>query len=168
GQMYMAVHQHDTDANDLWLYFQTVINWAKTLFPKAMKGITDSQDWGLLYNAYKDNTYNSNTLADEIRQLIMDDDVTRKSGIIPYLLSGRTKHDEKSLSIRAFTESQKLKAYERQGHKCPMCQANGIDTEYAYDEMEGDHIIPWSKGGHTIDGNLQMLCQKCNNDKRAS
>ena len=31
--------------------------------------------------------------------------------------------------------------------------------------MQGDHIIPWSKGGRTIDENLQMLCQKCNNDK---
>ena len=42
---------------------------------------------------------------------------------------------------------------------------NGIDTEYAYNEMQGDHIIPWSQGGRTIDSNLQMLCQKCNNDK---
>lgn len=39
---------------------------------------------------------------------------------------------------------------------------NGINTEYAYNEMQGDHIIPWSQGGRTIDSNLQMLCQKCN------
>lgn len=49
--------------------------------------------------------------------------------------------------------------------KCPFCVKNGIDTEYAYNEMQGDHIIPWSQGGRTIDSNLQMLCQKCNNDK---
>lgn len=42
GQMYMAVHQHDEDANDLWLYFQSVINWAKMLFPTKRKGITDA------------------------------------------------------------------------------------------------------------------------------
>ncbi|MFR3808740.1 MAG: HNH endonuclease [Lachnospiraceae bacterium] len=54
---------------------------------------------------------------------------------------------------------------ERQNHKCPCCVKNGIDTEYAYNEMQGDHIIPWSQGGRTIDSNLQMLCQKCNNDK---
>ena len=66
------------------------------------------------------------------------------------------------LSLRAFTESQKLRAYESQGHKCPLCVANGIYTEYAFEDMEGDHIIPWSKGGHTTDNNLQMLCKKCN------
>jgi 5-methylcytosine-specific restriction endonuclease McrA len=38
----------------------------------------------------------------------------------------------------------------------------GINTEYAFEDMEGDHIIPWSKGGHTTDDNLQMLCKKCN------
>lgn len=67
--------------------------------------------------------------------------------------------------IRTFTEAQKRRAYERQGHKCPCCVKNGIDTEYAYNEMQGDHIIPRSQGGRTIDSNLQMLCQKCNNDK---
>ena len=28
--------------------------------------------------------------------------------------------------------------------------------------MEGDHIVPWSKGGKTIPDNLQMLCKRCN------
>lgn len=165
GQMYMAVHQHDADANDLWLYFQTVINWAKMLFPEKMKGITDSQDWGLLYNEYHNKTYNSNLLADDIEKLILDDDVTKKSGIIQFVLSDRTRFDEKYLSLRAFTESQKRKAFQRQHHKCPICQSNGIEKEYLFEEMEGDHIVPWSQGGRTTDDNLQMLCQRCNNAK---
>ena len=33
---------------------------------------------------------------------------------------------------------------------------------YEYNEMEGDHIVPWSKGGKTIPDNLQMLCKRCN------
>ena len=162
GQMYMAVHQHDEDANDLWLYFQSVINWAKMLFPTKQKGITDAQAWGLLYNQYHSKQYNSNALEADIKKLVMDDDVTKKAGIVPFILSDRTWRDEKHLSLRAFTESQKLRAYERQGHKCPLCIANGINTEYAFEDMEGDHIIPWSKGGHTTDNNLQMLCKKCN------
>ena len=44
GQLYMAKHQHDADANELWLYFQAVINWAKMIFPTKRKGITDVQD----------------------------------------------------------------------------------------------------------------------------
>ena len=165
GQMYMAIHQHDLDANDLWLYYQSVINWAKMMFPVKRKGITDVQDWGILYNKYHNKQYNSNTLETDIQKLLMDDDATKNAGIIPYVLSDRTKHDEKYLSIRAFTDAQKRKAYEKQGHKCPFCVKNGIDTEYDFSEMQGDHIIPWSQGGRTVDDNLQMLCQKCNNDK---
>lgn len=114
---------------------------------------------------YHSKQYNSNALEADIKKLVMDDDVTKKAGIVPYILSDRTWRDEKHLSLRAFTESQKLRAYERQGHKCPLCVANGINTEYAYEDMEGDHIIPWSKGGHTTDDNLQMLCKKCNSAK---
>lgn len=112
------------------------------------------------------NNRRENALEQEIEKLLKDDDVTKQAGIIPYLLSERTKHDEKYLSIRAFSESQKRRAYEKQAHKCPMCVKQGIDTEYAFEEMEGDHIIPWSQGGRTVDDNLQMLCKKCNNDKR--
>lgn len=165
GQMYMAIHQHDADANDLWLYYQSVINWAKMMFPTKRKGVTDSQDWGLLYNKYHNKQYNTNILEADIQKLLMDDDVTKNAGIVPYVLSDRTKHDEKYLSIRAFSDAQKRRAYEKQGHKCPCCVKNGIDTEYAYEDMQGDHIIPWSQGGRTVDDNLQMLCQKCNNDK---
>ena len=160
GQMYMAIHQHDADANDLWLYFQTVINWAKMLFPTPRKGMTDVQDWGLLYNKYHDKQYNSNTLESDIQRLLMDDDVTKNSGIIPYVLSDRTKHDEKYLNIRTFSPAQKMRAYQRQNGICSCC-----GQHFEFEEMQGDHIIPWSQGGKTEDSNLQMLCQRCNNDK---
>lgn len=160
GQMYMAIHQHDEDANELWLYFQTVINWAKMLFPDTSKKLTAVQDWGVLYNKYHDKTYNSNTLKSEVKKLLLDDDVTKDTGIIPYVLSGKTKHDEKLLSIRAFSEGQKIKAYEKQKGICPIC-----GKHFEYEEMQGDHIVPWSKGGRTIDENLQMLCSTCNATK---
>ena len=31
--------------------------------------------------------------------------------------------------------------------------------------LEIDHIIPISKGGHTVEENLQTLCWKCNRSK---
>lgn len=160
GQMYMAIHQHDEDANELWLYFQTVINWAKMLFPDTSKKLTAVQDWGILYNKYHDKTYNSNALKSEVKTLLLDDDVTKDTGIIPYVLSGKTKHDEKLLSIRTFSEGQKIKAYEKQKGICPIC-----GKHFEYEEMQGDHIVPWSKGGRTIDENLQMLCSTCNATK---
>ena len=37
-----------------------------------------------------------------------------------------------------------------------------IQPRFSYEEMEGDHIVPWSKGGKTVPENLQMLCRRCN------
>lgn len=100
-----------------------------------------------------------------IDKLIQDEDVTKQTGIIPYVLSDRTFADEKYLSIRAFPDQVKRRVYEKQDHKCAICMANGIDTEYSFSDMHGDHIIPWSKGGKTVENNLQMLCRSCNASK---
>jgi len=152
---YMAVHQHDANANALWTYFQNVINWAMltfTSYRKEMKGL----DWGELYDRYKDVTYDTNALEDEIKRLMEDDDVTNKKGIYPYVLT----HSEKYLSIRAFTDSQKRAAFERQNGICTKCKGT-----FALNEMEADHITPWSRGGKTTPENCQMLCADCNRRK---
>lgn len=154
-EQYMSLHQHDKNCNDLWLYFTSVINWIQTIFPKVrreMKGLS----WGIFYNKYKGNTYDSTTLETKIQELLMDDDVTSKKGIYEFLLSG----DEKFLNIRAFTESQKRTQYAKQKGICPICHKH-----YAYEQMEGDHITPWSLGGKTEPSNLQMLCKECNRRK---
>ena len=46
-----------------------------------------------------------------------------------------------------------------------MCKAEGVDRVWKLNEMEGDHIIPWSKGGKTEYDNLQMLCKPHNESK---
>jgi len=38
-------------------------------------------------------------------------------------------------------------------------------TQCPLAEMEGDHIVPYSKGGKTDYDNLQMLCRPCNRKK---
>ena len=84
-----------------------------------------------------------------------DDDVQKKSGIYEYLLSKRER--ERLLNIRTFTPGQKRAAYEKQKGICPKCKKH-----FAFEEMEGDHIVPWSRGGKTVPENLQMLCRRCN------
>ena len=152
---YMSIHQHDPNANELWTYFQNVINWVMLTFPKyrkEMKGI----DWGKLYDIYGSNLYDTNDLEKRIADLMMDDDVTNKKGVYEFVLSG----EERCLNIRAFTESQKRRIYEYQKGICNMCHRH-----FEYEQMQGDHIIPWSKGGKTVDDNLQMLCEDCNRKK---
>ncbi|MDD6560929.1 MAG: HNH endonuclease [Lactimicrobium massiliense] len=152
---YMAKHQHDSNCNELWLYFQNVINWVKVIFPKyrkEMKGL----EWGIYYNKYSKNNYDPKTLEAKIIDLMQDDDVTKKSGIYEYLLDGAEKH----LSIRAFTQSMARAAYERQKGICPVC-----GRHFEITEMQADHITPWSKGGKTTPENCQMLCAECNRRK---
>lgn len=156
----MMKHQHKPNAQDLWDYFQRVIEWVETLFPtyrKEMKGLL----WGIYYNRYHQYKYDPQALEKEVSRLMADDDVTKKNGIYQYVLEKAIGNDDPSvLSIRAFTDSQKRTAYEQQGGVCPHC---GKKCEYK--EMEGDHITPWSKGGKTELANLQMLCQVCNRRK---
>lgn len=158
---YMSIHQHDTHATALWQYFQSVISWVKTVFPtyrREMKGLA----WGIMYNKYSDLDLDPAHLEREISRLMQDDDVTRRSGIYEYLLSGNEKH----LSIRAFTDNEKRKVYERQHGICPHCVAEGrVNTHYTIEEMEADHITPWCEGGRTDISNCQMLCKEHNRRK---
>jgi len=152
---YMAAHQHDTNCNEIWLYFQTVINWAKATFPnyrKEMKGL----EWGAFFNKYGTGKYDPKQLETRIAALMEDEDITKNSGIYEYLLDG----DEKHLSIRAFTPKMARAAYERQKGICPKCKKH-----FEIDDMQADHITPWSKGGKTLSENCQMLCADCNRRK---
>ena len=157
---YMAIHEFDKDANDLWQYFQDILSWERKIFPKAQSKLLTGQDWGKLYCKYKDQTYNSNDLQKEINKLMADDDVTHKTGIIPYVLSEKTILDERYLNIRTFTHTQMMKKYQEQEGICPIC-----GKYYDFKDMQGDHIKPWSQGGKTEYNNLQMLCKKDNEAK---
>jgi len=152
---YMAKHQQKPNANELWLYFQGVISWIKTIFPKyykEMKGV----DFGVLYNKLKNEEFDSKKLDKEVSKLMQDDEVGKKSGIFPYVLT----KDERYLNLRAFTDNQKREAYERQKGICPKCKKH-----FEIEEMEGDHLDPWHSGGKTTAENCQMLCKEDNRRK---
>lgn len=152
---YMSKNQHEPNANVLWLYFQSVINWVKAVFPKyrrEMKGI----DWGFLYNEFKDQKYDSAKLETEVAKLMEDEDVGNKKGIYTYVLTRK----EKYLNIRAFSPNQRREAYERQKGICPVKKKH-----YPIEEMEADHITPWHLGGKTTAENCQMLSKEANREK---
>jgi len=154
-EIYMSIHQHDPNAAALWIYFQSVITWVEATFTvrrRFMKGV----NWGELYNKYKDEIYNTNAIENETANLILDDDVIKKSGIYPYILT----RDEKYLSIRSFSYAMKQKVYEQQEGVCEKC-----GKYYEISEMEADHIKPWHEGGKTKEENCQMLCKQDNRTK---
>lgn len=155
-EVYMAEHQHDQNATALWLYFQAVLTWVNGTFTvkrtKFMKGV----EWGVLYNKYKDNVYDTKIIEEETARLIADDDVQNKKGIYLYILS----RDEKYLSIRGFSDSMRQKIYEKQKGKCKVC-----NKDFPIEGMEADHITPWHIGGKTNEENCQMLCKDDNRRK---
>ncbi len=154
-ESYMSTHQHDPNANELWMYFLNVIEWTKNTFTKyrrEMKGI----NWGELYSQFGSKTFDTVALEREIKKLMEDDDVTKKKGVYHYVLT----RNEKYLNIRAFSDNMKRSAYERQNGVCPICK-----KRYSLDEMEADHITPWRLGGKTNTENCQMLCKECNRRK---
>ena len=154
---YMANHQHDADAQELWTYFQDVIAWVRHVFTNYRREMS-SVEWGELYNQFKKAKLNSNKLETEIKELMQDEDVTKKSGIYPYILTRQEKH----LNIRAFTDKMKREAYERQKGICRLCREK---KKWDISEMEADHIKPWHEGGKTDAMNCQMLCKQCNRTK---
>ena len=154
---YMANRKsgNEKQAVGLWNYFNNVINWVKAIYPeynKAMKGI----EWGLYYNKYKDNDYDPKEMMAEVHRLIDDDDVQSTRGIYEYLLDG----DEKHLNLRQFSEKDKQKKYQEIKGICKKC-----GKHFEYEQMEGDHILPWHDGGKTVYDNLAMLCKHCNREK---
>jgi len=154
-EVYMSKHQHEPNANELWLYFQNVINWVRVVFPnyrKEMKGV----EFGPLYNEFKNEKIDSKKIEKEITELMQDEDVTKKSGICSYVLT----RQEKYLNIRSFTEKMKREAYERQKGICKKCKEH-----FEIEEMEADHIKPWHEGGKTVAENCQMLCKQDNRTK---
>jgi hypothetical protein len=156
---YMAQHQHDPNSNNLWTYFQNVLNWAITNFEmKKFKKIMKGLDWALYYDEFHDQTLDTVALAKRISELMRDSEIQKPKGIIPYVLTG----DERHLDLRTFPEDIKLAVWEKQGHICPLC-GKEFDLEF----MEGDHIKPWREGGRTVIENCQMLCRDCNRHKGA-
>lgn len=159
---YMSTHQKDVNANELWLYFQSVVNWINITFaldtnPKNYRKEMLGLNWGELYNRYKDNTYDASSIEARVNELMSNEEVTEKRGVYEYILSGEDENLACKLSKRTFSNTDKRTAYERQKGICPI-----TGEHLPIEEMQADHIIPWWKGGTTTLDNLQMISKTAN------
>ncbi len=170
---YMSSHRTDTHIKPVKTYFDTVINWASTVFPTVEKEMC-GLPWGQFYEDYHKNSYNPTKLDANVKLLYGDPNVKNRKGVYEYLLGG--EKDTKLLDVRVFDEATSRAAYKKQTDKaaktkksnCPLCAiANDANSEKVWDykDMEADHIAAWSKGGTTTPGNCQMLCKTHNRAK---
>lgn len=163
---YMSTHRNDNNINELKIYFNSVIDWASTVFVDVlpeMKGL----EWGRLYEKYHGKSYDPKKMSDEVKKLAADDYVTSRKGIFEFLLGGSV--DTKLLEVRVFDTTVKRVAYAKQTQaaeskgksNCPLC-AVGHDANkskiWNFGEMDADHVSAWSKGGESSAKNCQMLC----------
>lgn len=170
---YMSVHRHDDNITELKAYFNSVIDWVSSIFLEVrpqMKGLP----WGEFYERYHKNAYDLEAVSAKVEELYSDYFVTDKKGVYEYVLGGCV--DKKLLNVRLFNEQAKQTAYLRQTERaeaknksnCPLCAA-GSDSNKTHiwkmNEMDADHVTPWSKGGATNLNNCQMLCKTHNRAK---
>lgn len=170
---YMTTHRRDKNINELKNYFNSVIDWASTVFidvEDEMCGL----DWGRLYETYHNKSYNPKKLSEEIQKLYSDPYVKNRKGVFEYLLGGSI--DTKLLDVRVFDDATKKSVYAKQKAEaikkgisnCPLCaignNANKIKI-WSLAEMDADHVSAWSKGGKTNIKNCEMLCKTHNRAK---
>jgi hypothetical protein len=74
-----------------------------------------------------------------------------------FVHEGFTETKEGRKSGRTPTQGMKLKVALRDNCVCQECRSTLLP-----DEIEYDHIIPYSKGGPTSVENLRVLCRTCN------
>ena len=156
---YMAKHQHDPNASQLWQHFTAIITWVTATYDVGKrKAIMKGLDWGSLYDRFHEKIVDKAEMDKEIGRLVIDSEVQNKKGICSYVFT----RDEHDLGLRAFPDDIRLAAYERQQGICAICHEH-----FELEQMEADHITPWRDGGRTVAENCQMLCRDCNRRKGA-
>ena len=158
---YMGKHQHDTNADELWAYFKSIIDWAKNTFigddekTNVRRKEMVKVDWNRLHREHGEKNPDKKKIQARVTELMADSYVKNKSGIYEYVLTG--EKDPRLLDIRIFDGNIKRAKYEKQKGICPVCKKH-----FKLDEMQADHIKAWRKGGLSTIENCDMLCKPCN------
>jgi hypothetical protein len=170
---YMSQHRTDKTISEVKTYFNTVIDWASTVFldiENEMRGL----DWGRLYETYHSTAYNPATVRERVRALYGDAFIKNRKGIWEYILGGET--DTRLIEVRVFDDATKKAVYATQTvaaeaageSNCALCvlghDANATKI-WKLSEMDADHVAAWSRGGSTSIDNCQMLCSTHNRAK---
>lgn len=119
--------------------------------PSKYQGAIYANRFGSWQNALK-----------EFVEYVNDDtnDSSQESNIDELNAVENTKEPSRKRTSRNISERMRFRILVRDGFACQSCGGSPLITRGV--ELHVDHIIPWSKGGETIDENLETKCSKCN------
>ena len=170
---YMSAHRYDTDITELKTYFNSVIDWANSVFPNVERERC-GLEWGRLYETYHKTAYNPQQVDREVKELYEDPYIKNHKGVFEYILGGAKA--PQLLNVRVFDDAVKRRVYARQTaaaeaekiSNCPLCAVSNSANKnriWRITDMDADHVTAWSKGGATDEKNCQMLCKIHNRAK---
>ncbi|MDD6152953.1 MAG: DUF262 domain-containing protein [Elusimicrobia bacterium] len=170
---YMSAHRYDTDITELKTYFNSVIDWANSVFPNVEREMC-GLEWGRLYETYHKTAYNPQQVDREVKELYEDPYIKNHKGVFEYILGGAKA--PQLLNVRVFDDAVKRRVYARQTaaaeaekiSNCPLCAVSNSANKnriWRITDMDADHVTAWSKGGATDEKNCQMLCKIHNRAK---
>ena len=126
---------------------------------KETKTLKESEDF--ISEAFRkiDSFVDSKTLDDwiEKRSELSESDKKKMDEIMEKHGLSYDEEDNKPKRSRKISQSVKDKVWNRDGGKCVLCGSN--------ENIEFDHIVPFSKGGANTYRNIQILCESCNRRK---
>lgn len=159
---YMEEHINDSDASDLWDYFNDVINWVTEIFPGTYDSGMKSVPWGILYNSYANADLDPDEICALFDELIEFKATKELDTTVAKICEYCITRDETLLKHREFNAAQKTTLYNRQKGICPICKEH-----YLKADMQAHHKIPWRKGGLTELDNGVMICKNCHTEGHA-
>lgn len=101
-------------------------------------------------------------LPEEIPEVVADTACNIFGHVCPVVFVGEniTETSEERRRGRYIPFHVKMRVVRRDNHTCQECGKHLRD-----DEVEFDHIIPFSKGGSTEEHNIRLTCYECNRGK---
>lgn len=167
---YMKNHPNETSI-DLIKHYEAVLKWVDDTFYFSKNKLyypnMENVNWNDLYLKYHNKSLTTNwnyeTITDAIIKMNQDEKIFNKSNIYHYLLLDEfeKEHDWANLlDYRAFSLQDKANLYEKEKGICYLCKKH-----YEFNEMQVDHITPYSLSGRTVLENAALICEQCNKIK---
>ena len=135
--------------------FQTVQRGQRTQ-PQRLGIIAGKAYWLFEDHFYSDD---EDLTQDDVLALVRDRE-RRKQRRLERARAGLAADGTETTRREPIPREVRLAVFERDGGHCVECGSN-FDIQY-------DHIIPFSMGGASTAGNLQILCATCNQRKGAT